>query len=95
MLGLFKPGKPKRIVVKAYGRDSLLGLLSPLLGMFMASLGLRVRLKPEAVVLAEMEKDAEVMRKRGYRIASAEHYEIAQFGVVWQKVTYELIEPPL
>jgi hypothetical protein len=34
------------------------------------------------------------MTKKGYRIASSEQYEMAPFGVIWHKVTYELVEPP-
>ena len=89
---LFAGAKPKRIVVKTYGRDSLLGLLSPLLSAVLVSLGREgLRLKSEAQVAREMQKDAEVMAGNGYRIVSSEHFEIARFGMAYEKVTFEMV----
>lgn len=80
--------------MKTYGTDSLVGLLSPLLGMLFASQGMRARLQSEARILAKMEADAEVMARQGYRVVSSVTYEIRAFGVAWEKVTYELVDPP-
>ena len=91
---LFGKATPRRIVVKAYGRDSLVGLLNPLLTLVARTFGTQIRLKSEDQVLIEMEQDAVVMIKQGYRIVSSEQYEMPPFGVTWHKVTYELVDPP-
>jgi len=80
----------KRIVVKRYGRGSLLGVLSPILAFFMASQGMRGW---EESSLRAMEKDAVKMAKLGYRVVSSDAYGFPPFGIASYKVTYELIEP--
>ncbi len=90
-MGLFRKSKPRR-VIRNYGRDSLIGLLSPLLAAVATSMGARIRLRSDAEVLAKMERDAIAMTRQGYRIASSMQYEIPFFGATWQKVTYELVE---
>jgi hypothetical protein len=90
------PRKPKagHIVVKSYGRDSLIALVNPLLTLMARAFGFQLRLKSEDQVALEMERDAVGMWRQGYRIVSNEQYEIAPFGAVWHKVTYELVGPP-
>jgi hypothetical protein len=88
----WRRGQP-RTVVKSYGRDSLLALASPLLALIARTFGFQLRLKSEDQVTLEMERDAIVVLRRGYRVISSEQFEIAPFGVVWNKVTYELEEP--
>lgn len=89
---LLRRGAPKPIVVKSYGRDSLLALANPLLTLLMRTLGLQVRVKSEDQVEREMERGAQEMFARGYRIARTEQFEIQPFGAVWYRVTYELAE---
>lgn len=93
-LGLFGQATAKRIVVKSYGRDGLLGLANPLLTLIARTFGMQIRLKSEDQVLIEMGQDAVAMIKRGYRIGSSEQYEMPPFGVTWHKVTYELVDHP-
>ena len=83
--------RAKRTVVKTYGRGNLLGLLSPLLAMFMVSAGLHGSRDAAA---REMEDDAVAMARRGYRIASSRERTLQRFGISWYEVTYELVDPP-
>jgi hypothetical protein len=75
-------------VVKTYGRGSLLGLFGPLLAWLMARQGMRGW--QESTIRA-MEDDAVAMSRRGYRVASTEEHALPAFGIVWYRVTYELI----
>jgi hypothetical protein len=92
MMSRLNRGKPRRRVVRTYGRDSLLGLANPLLALIVRAFGLTIRLKSEEQVMLEMERDAVAMIRRGYRIASSRQYEAPPFGAVWHQVTYELAE---
>ena len=91
-MGLFRRSKPEW-VVKTYGRDSLVGLLTPLLAAVATSMGVKLRMQSDVQVIANMERDAILMSRQGYRIASSMQYEIPFFGVTYQKVTYELVNP--
>lgn len=86
-MGLFGSSRPRR-VVKTYGVDTLFGMVNPMLTMMMVSLGLWRRRGPEEH-LHEMERDAQEMVNRGYRIVSTQDYELPQLGISYQKVTYE------
>ncbi len=87
--------QPKRIVVKQYGRDSMLGLASPIASFFLlGGQGVKGELASQARVVEHMEKDAVEMAKQGYRIVSTREYEHPAFGVRYLKVTYELVGPP-
>jgi hypothetical protein len=84
-----------RTVVKSYGRDSLVLWLNPLVAAVQASLGMRVGIRSEAEVLDAMEKDALKMAERGYRVSTADRYDLpVLFGrgqaASYYKVTYEL-----
>ncbi|HXX60013.1 MAG TPA: hypothetical protein VEI48_01835 [Candidatus Sulfotelmatobacter sp.] len=92
-------GKPAQRVVKAYGRDSLLIWINPVISAMQASLGLRVGLRSEAEVLDKMERDALAMADRGYRIVASDRYDLpvvlaAGRRATYYRVTYELIKPP-
>ncbi len=65
--------KPKRIVLKIYGRDSILfGLVSPIFAALMAGrTGTPRRLECQTRM---MENDANDMAKEGYRIVSSREY---------------------
>lgn len=87
-MAVFRKDKPKRTVVRVYGADTLLGLLSPLLTAFMVSRGAWG--PRDAAALRAMEIDAQKMANRGYRVVSSERYELPMFGAAFQRVTYEL-----
>jgi hypothetical protein len=80
----------KGIVVRRYGRGSLLALLGPLIALFMAARGMNGWDQSAA---RDMEKDAVQMAGLGYRIVSSEEYGIPLFGIAYYKVTYELVDP--
>jgi hypothetical protein len=88
-VGLSEEAKPKR-VIKTYGRGSYLGLLSPLLAVFMARLGMNGWQQSAA---REMEDDAVAMARQGYVIASTQEYGMPLFGAISYKVTYERRDP--
>ncbi len=90
----FGTAKRRRVVVRSYGRDSLLGLVNPLLALIVRTFGLQLRLSSEDHVLREMERDQVAMIRGGYRIAASERFEIPPFGITWYRVTYELVDPP-
>lgn len=98
-MDLYGAGKPKRVVVKSYGRDSLLLWVNPLIASLLVSMGLRVGLRSDAEVLDRMEKDALAMGERGYRVAASDQFDLAVIGAPggkasWYRVTYELAAPP-
>jgi hypothetical protein len=85
--------RPGRTVVRTYGRDSLLGLVNPLLALIVRMFGVQLRLKSEDRVLLEMERDQVAMIRKGYRIAASEQFEMPPFGITWYRVTYEAVDP--
>lgn len=89
LLGL---GRPRPVVVKSYGRDSLLALANPVLTLIVRTFGLQVRVKSDEQVEREMEQGAREMFAKGYRIARSEQFEIQPFGATWFRVTYELVD---
>lgn len=94
-MGLLGNAKPKHVVVKAYGRDSFLGLINPVMTFFiLAGRNPNARTGYQARLIENMEKDAAVMLRQGYRISSSREYERAALGISYYKVTYELIDPP-
>ncbi len=95
----FGLGRPAQRVVKAYGRDSLLIWINPLISAMQASLGLRVGLRSEFEVLDKMERDALVMADHGYRVVASDKYDLPVFlapgrRASYYRVTYELSTPP-
>lgn len=77
---------PKRIVVKTYGRGSLLGLLSVLFTWVMARRGMHGWQETAA---REMEDDSVAMSRRGYRVIDSRELGIPRLGTVYYQVTYE------
>lgn len=94
-MGLFGNRKPPRIVVRQYGRDSILfAAVNPLMTAILVGMfGLKGPLRNDERLALAMEKDAVAMAKRGYRIAATHDYESPFFGIVYHKVTYELNAP--
>ena len=98
MGGILGLGPKKRRIVKAYGRDSLLIWLNPILSALPASLGLRVGLRSDAEVLDRMQKDVLAMDRQGYRVVASEEVALPIFLVPrahanYYRVTYELHDP--
>ena len=83
-------GGPRRIVVKSYGRGSLLGLLSVPFALLMASRGMHGW---QVAAAREMEDDAAAMARQGYRVVSSGEYGLPRLGITYCKVTYELVDP--
>lgn len=89
---------PKPVVVREYGRDSLLVWANVLLAPLFAALGLRVGLQSEERLAARIEADAAAMRQRGYLVASMETFALPVLGAPataakWYRVTFELVRP--
>ena len=65
-------GRPaaKPVIVRDYGRDSMLVWANLLLAPIFARLGLRVGIQSEEKLRARIEADSTVMRRRGYFVAS-------------------------
>lgn len=78
------------IIVKSYGRGSLLGVFGLLFAWLMARQGMRGWQERAA---REMEDDAVAMSRRGYRVADSRELGLPQFGIVWYRVTYERADP--
>lgn len=93
----FGDSKPRRTVVRDYGRDAFLVAANVLMAPLVALLGLRVGLTSEAAVLDRMDRDAQRMADRGYRVAAADRLVVpwlARLGwgdrAAFYRVTYEL-----
>ena len=95
---IFGPAKPKRVVVREYGRDSLVVWANVLMAPVFAALGLRVGLRSEEQLAAKIETDAAEMRRKGYLVASTQTFSLPVIGAPrqrasWYRVTYELGSP--
>jgi hypothetical protein len=82
------------VIVRSYGRDSLLVWANLLLAPLLAAFGRRVGLQSEGRLAARMEADAAALRKRGYLVASVETFSLpglarADAAARWYRVTYE------
>ena len=80
--------KPQRLV-KHYGRGSLLAVLSLPVAWLMASRGASGW---QEKAQRDMEKDADEMIRRGYRVVSTEERQVPAFGMYWLDVTFELVD---
>lgn len=83
-----------RVVVREYGRDSLLVWANLLLAPLFAALGLRVGLQSDEQLRARIQADATAMRRRGYLVTSTEVRSLPVIGrptsaATWYRVTYE------
>jgi hypothetical protein len=86
MMAPSSEAEPRRVVVKSYGRGSLLGVLSLPLSLLMASRGMRGW---QETAIRDMEVDAVAMASRGYRIVSTEERGMPVFGITYYTVRYE------
>jgi hypothetical protein len=87
-MGVVEKGKP-RIIVKTYGRGSLLGLLSLPFAFLMASRGMNGWQESAA---RDTEDDAVAMARQGYRVVASGEYGIPLLGITCFKVTYQLVD---
>ena len=87
-MGVVEKSKP-RVIVKTYGRGSLLGLLSVPFAFLMASRGMNGSQESAA---RDMEDDAVAMTRQGYRVVSCCEYGMPRLGITYHKVTYQLVE---
>lgn len=88
-------GEPAPVVVREYGRDSVLVWANLLMAPVFAALGMRLGLQSEARLAARMEADRAAMRKRGYLVTSVETFSLPVIGAPgqaanWYRVKYEL-----
>ena len=91
--------EPKRVVVRTYGRDSLIIWANLLLAALFAALRLRIGVQSEEQLAAKIEADVAAMRKRGYLVTSTETYSLPVIGLPrqtanWYRVTFGLSSPP-
>ena len=89
----------RRVIVREYGRDSLLVWANVLLAPLFAALGLRVGLRSEEQLVAHIEADTAEMRRRGYLVASAETFTLPGLAgrntdAHWYRITFEQTSPP-
>jgi hypothetical protein len=82
--------KAARSVVKTYGRRNLLGVLSLMFAWLMARQGMH---GAQEAAAREMEDDAVAMSRGGYRVVDSKELGLPQLGIVYYRVTYELMEP--
>lgn len=85
---------PPAVVVREYGRDSVLVWANLFIAPLLASLGLRVGLRSASAVVARMEADAAAMRRKGYLVASVQTFTLPglmgrETGAQWHRVTFE------
>ncbi|MBI3748553.1 MAG: hypothetical protein HY262_06885 [Chloroflexi bacterium] len=85
------------MVVREYGRDSVLVWANLLLAPLFAGLGQRVDILGGQIA-ARIEADAAEMRKRGYLVASVQTFSLPVLGASrqtanWYRVTFESSAP--
>jgi len=90
---------PPALVVREYGRDSVLVWANLLLAPLFAALGLRVGLQSKGRVAARIEADKAAMRGRGYLVKSVETFTLPGLAgratdARWYRVTFERSAPP-
>ena len=87
------------MIVRQYGRDSLLVSANLLLAPLFAALGLRVGLQSEEQIRAKIDSDTVALRKRGYVLASLETFALPVIGsrdtnASWYRATFQLLDSP-
>lgn len=85
---------PRALVVREYGRDSLLVWANLLVAPLFAGLGLRVGLQSEERLPARIEADTASMRRHGYLVKSMEIFTLPGLAgrataARWYRVTFE------
>jgi hypothetical protein len=90
----------KPVIVRDYGRDSVIVWANLVLAPLLALLGLRVGIRSEERLRAKIEADSTAMRRRGYFVASIETFSLPVIGApshvaYWYRVTYEMTSPPI
>ena len=88
-MGQIARGKPSDVVVRTYGRGSLLGILSIPFAFLMASRGMDGWRESAA---RDMEDDAVAMAEQGYRVVASGEYGIPLLGITYFRVTYQLVD---
>lgn len=88
------------MIVRSYGRDSLLLWANFLFAPLLAAFGRRVGLQSEEQLAARMQDDAAKFRKQGYLVASVERFALpgltrADASATWYRVTYERQAPSI
>ncbi len=96
-LRLHRSSEPPALIVREYGRDSLLIWANVLLAPLLSALGLRVGLRSEERLAATMQADAAAMRKKGYAVGAVEPRSLPVLGgrseATWYRVRYERLRP--
>ncbi len=90
---------PPTVIIREYGRDSLLVWANLLLAPLLSALGLRVGLQSEAQLSARIEADSAAMREQGYLVATVQTFTLPGLAgrrtdAHWYRVTFERIPPP-
>jgi hypothetical protein len=98
MRRLLRRSGPPHVVVRTYGRDSLLVWANLLLAPLFAALGMRVGVRSEEQLAARIEADAAQMRQKGYLVASVQMFALPVlfapgYRANWYKVTFERTAP--
>jgi hypothetical protein len=97
VIGWFGRPESRRVVVREYGRDSLLVWSNLLLGWLFAALGMRIGIQSEEQLAERIEADAAAMRERGYLVASIQTFSLPMISAHqtanWYRVTFELSSP--
>ena len=88
-MGQSAGGGHRSLVVKTYGRWSLLGLLSLPFALLMASRGMNGWQESAA---RDMADDAVAMARKGYRVVASGEHGIPRLGIAYHRVTYQLAE---
>ena len=93
------PERSARVIVRDYGRDSLLVWANLLLAPLFAALGMRVGFQTDERLRARIEADTAELRTRGYLVSSVETFTLP--GLIgrgteaqWYRITFEQTAPP-
>ncbi len=94
---LHRSSEPPPVIVREYGRDSLLVWANVLVAPLFSALGLRVGLRSEDRLAATMRADEAAMRRKGYAVGAVEARSLpvlwGRSEATWYRVTYERLAP--
>jgi hypothetical protein len=90
--------EPSRVMVRDYGRDSVLIWGNVLLAPLFTALGLRVGVQSEERLAARIEADSAEMRKHGYVVSSIQTFTLPGLAgqgteAHWYRVTFDQTVP--